>query len=71
MSNSERVPSRKQISKFAERHGIPKRIAKLILKINSPSAKRCDEAAAFYLSNEAERIARRASRSRESANTFD
>ena len=39
MRNSERVPSRKQISKFAERHGIPKRIAKLILKIKQPLGK--------------------------------
>jgi hypothetical protein len=54
-----RSPSREKIAEFAKRRGIPTRISKLILKINSPSAKRCDEAATAYLKNEAERIARR------------
>jgi hypothetical protein len=70
-SMAKRSPTREQIAEFAKKHDIPTRISKLILKINSPSTKRCDEAAASYLRNEAERIARRASRSRESTNTLD
>jgi hypothetical protein len=65
MSMVERSPSREQIADFANKHGIPKRIAKLILRINSPSAARCDEAAASYLKAESDRLAGRASRSPE------
>jgi len=65
MSMAERSPTGEQIAEFAGKHGIPKRIAKLILRINSPSAARCDAAAAAYLKAEAERAARRAPRSRE------
>lgn len=59
---AERNPSREQIAEFSQRHGLPPRIAKLILRINSPSRKRCDEAAATYLKAEAERLIRRTSR---------
>lgn len=60
---AEHSPTREQIAEFAKRHGIPTRISKLILRINSPSAKRCDAAAASYLKAEADRIARRTARS--------
>jgi hypothetical protein len=62
---AERSLTREQIAEFAKKHDIPKRIAKLILWINSPSAERCDAAAATYLKAEADRVARRAPRSRE------
>jgi hypothetical protein len=62
---AKRSPTREQIAEFAKKHDIPTRISKLILRINSPSAKRCDEAAASYLKAESDRLARRASRSPE------
>jgi hypothetical protein len=71
MGMAERGPTGEQIAEFASKHGIPERISQLILKINSPSAKRCDAAAVSYLNAEAQRFARRNSRSPEVNNPLD
>jgi len=40
--------NREDVNSLAERHGIPARIAKAILRIHGPSAAQCDAAAIAY-----------------------
>lgn len=48
MGDDHRNVSREEIVSFSERHGIPTRIAKAILRIHGSSTSQCDAAAIAY-----------------------
>lgn len=54
MGDDHRNVSREAVVSFSERHGIPTRIAKAILRIHGPSARQCDAAAMEYLKRDEE-----------------
>jgi hypothetical protein len=43
------TPKRIEVSALATRHGLTRRVARLILRINGPSPKLCDDAAVAFL----------------------
>jgi len=45
--NSDQFPY--EVDYFTEKHGIPRRMAEVILRSNGPSRHQCDAAAAAYL----------------------